>query len=77
MVCSPSLWPSPPHITMHGCFRWAGSKLHIRTVLSKDAEAKILGDQGEVARPLMACGVSGTSVQGQTSPYLAMAGKTL
>lgn len=46
-------WPSPPKRTKHGCFAWAGFRLHILIVVSSEAEAIMRGFSGEVARSLI------------------------
>ena len=55
MVNTPSLWPSPAQISMHGCELCDGSKFHSRMEWSIDAEARIDGDMGDTVRSWMSC----------------------
>lgn len=52
-VSTVSLWPSPAKITAQGWLAWAGSRLHILTVESSEAEASRYGLTGETARSLI------------------------
>lgn len=45
-----SLCPSPSRIAAQGCLACAGSRLHILTVESSDAEARTWGLMGDTAR---------------------------
>lgn len=66
--------PSPPRRQTHGCFLCTGSRLHILTVVSSDADAMIRGLMGEVARSLISCHfVNGrANVLGQSVAYTSM-----
>lgn len=48
-----STWLSPSRIAAHGWLTWRGSKDHILTVQSSDAEAMIYGLMGDTARSLI------------------------
>jgi hypothetical protein len=57
-----SRWPSPAQRTAQGCFLWAGLRLHILTVLSAEADARISRFVGETAKSLTSLPLSVTVV---------------
>jgi hypothetical protein len=60
-----SRWPSPAQRMAQGCFLWAGLRLHILTVLSAEADARISGFVGETSKSLTSLSL----LVGVVNPY--------